>query len=477
MKRLWTALSLSLLVAAAAATVGCGGTREDPTKAKAVAAVSSSTAGGATSGSAGGATGAPVLDVTQVALASNSARLSADTPALVLNFAASGAPIDLNDFTITASGSIDEAADLGGLKLYGDDNKNGVIDQGEQVMANVASPAFVMNDGVRKVVFTNPITIAAGADLQVILAVDAKPATNGIQKIGETLEFQIAAAADVTAASNGTPLTPAGTFPLTAAAQTLFLHDHLLISEIVPLPTNAEYIEIFNPTAQTVDLTNYYLTDQSDSTLTNTYYQLPSGKFDSGNTADFIVRFPMNAQIKPGETITIAIDGADFQATYGTPATYSCRNAAGSSIDMFIPTAGGNWSMGPIAPFASLFDTGESVVLFHWDNDTDLVQDVDYVFYGNAASVGSYNLLWDKTGAAVDGPDNDTTPSQYLPETPVAQQSAAPVATAPNNGIQRVDFSEGTETPNSGNGITGNDETSENFAQTFTTGTPTPGQP
>src|SRR5690606_1792350 len=125
-----------------------------------------------------------------------------------------------------------------------------------------------------------------------------------------------------------------------------------------------------------------------------------------------------------------------------------------------------------IAPYAELFDTGESVVLFHWNNDTDLVQDVDYVFYGDAVSVGSYNLLWDKTGTAVDGPDNDTTPAQYMPETPTAQQSAAPVASAPNNGIQRIDFSEGTETPNSGNGITGNDETSENFAQTFTTGAP-----
>lgn len=477
MKRLTTALSFSLAIALAAASVGCDtGTRVDPKQA-ALAGVSSSTTGGTTSGTTGGGTGAPALAVTEVQPASNGARLSADTPALVINFAASGAPVDLNDFTITASGSVDEAVDLGGLKLYGDDNKNGQIDTGEQVMANVSSPAFIMNDGTRKIVFTNPITIAAGADLQVIVAVDAKPGTGAAGKIGETLAFSIAAAVDVTAASNGTPLTAGGTYPLGATAQTLFIHDHLLISEIVATPSAGEYIEIFNPTAQTVDLRNYYLTDQSDSTLANTYYRMPEGKFDSGNTADFIVRFPANAQIKPGETITVAIDGVGFQTTYGTPATYSCRNAAGSSIDMLTPGAGSAWSVAPIAPFAELFDTGESVVLFHWDTDTDTVQDVDYVFYGNAASVGSFNLQWDKSGISVDGPDSDSTPSTYLNETPVAQQSAAPVAPAPNNGIQRVDFSEGTETPNSGNGITANDETSENWAQTFSNGTPTPGQP
>ena len=99
------------------------------------------------------------------------------------------------------------------------------------------------------------------------------------------------------------------------------------------------------------------------------------------------------------------------------------------------------------------------------------------MFFGSAASVGSYNLQWDKTGVSVDGPDADTTPSQYLPETPVAQQGEAPTAAAPNNAIQRISYLEGTETPNTGNGITGHDETSEDVGATFQTGIPTPGQP
>ena len=142
-----------------------------------------------------------------------------------------------------------------------------------------------------------------------------------------------------------------------------------------------------------------YLTDQTDSTLNNTYYKMSEGNFDSGNTADFIVRFPANAQIASGATITIAIDGSQFQATYGAAADYACRNSAGGSVDMLIPSPAG-WVAGPIAPYAELFDSGESVVIFSWDGQTDLVQDVDYVFYGSAASVGTY----DGATAAIDPP-------------------------------------------------------------------------
>ncbi|MBL4850646.1 MAG: lamin tail domain-containing protein [Planctomycetes bacterium] len=439
--------------------------------------MTSSTTGGTTSGSTGNTnTATPAVDLTQVALTNNSAKMDADVAALVINVASTGtAGVQFAGFTVTASGTVDET-ELGALNVYGDDNKNGVIDQGEPIMATVAGPAFNMNDGMIQVTLANPITIAAGADLQLIVALEGNPTVNGIGKIGETVELSITAAIDLDVTSGGQSLTPNGAFPMTSQPTTLFLNDHLLISELVYTPTAAEYIEIFNPTGQTVDLSNYYLTDQSDSTLNNTYYKLPAGTFDSGNTADFIVRFPPNARIASGETITVAISGVDFQTTYNTAATYSCKDAAGSSIDMLVPV-GTSWAVGGIAPFATLFDSGESVVLFFWDGQTDLVQDVDYVFFGSAASVGSYNLQWDKTGVSVDGPDADTTPSQYLPETPIAQQGEAQTAPAPNNAIQRTSYVEGTETQNAGNGITGHDETSEDVGMTFTTGVPTPGQP
>src|SRR5437870_5090318 len=39
--------------------------------------------------------------------------------------------------------------------------------------------------------------------------------------------------------------------------------DHVLISEISVTPAAAEFIEIYNPTAAAVDLTNYYLSDNA----------------------------------------------------------------------------------------------------------------------------------------------------------------------------------------------------------------------
>ena len=37
--------------------------------------------------------------------------------------------------------------------------------------------------------------------------------------------------------------------------------DHVLLSEIVVTPTEGEYVEIHNPTAGAIDLSDYYLTD------------------------------------------------------------------------------------------------------------------------------------------------------------------------------------------------------------------------
>ncbi len=79
----------------------------------------------------------------------------------------------------------------------------------------------------------------------------------------------------------------------------------------------------------------------------------------------------------------------------------------------------------------------------------------------------------DKTGVQVDGPDADTTPSVYVADTPAAQQ-----VSVSGTIVQRIDFTEGSETPTGGNGVTGNNELSENVNVTFVTATTaTPGTP
>jgi len=69
--------------------------------------------------------------------------------------------------------------------------------------------------------------------------------------------------------------------------------DHLVISEIVLQPKEREFIKIYNPTDAALDLSNYYLTDGTDTVNGKFYYNLPTGSdFYSGSGTDFMVRFP-----------------------------------------------------------------------------------------------------------------------------------------------------------------------------------------
>ena len=64
--------------------------------------------------------------------------------------------------------------------------------------------------------------------------------------------------------------------------------DHLVFSEVVLTPSDGEYVQITNPTADDIDMSDYYLTDATDGSG-NAYYNLPSGSgFWSGSGFDFI---------------------------------------------------------------------------------------------------------------------------------------------------------------------------------------------
>ena len=69
--------------------------------------------------------------------------------------------------------------------------------------------------------------------------------------------------------------------------------DHLIFSEIVLTPSEGEYVEITNPTTNNVDLSDYYLTDATDTGSEKVYHKLSSGvDYWSGSSSDFICRFP-----------------------------------------------------------------------------------------------------------------------------------------------------------------------------------------
>ena len=243
----------------------------------------------------------------------------------------------------------------------------------------------------------------------------------------------------------------------------------LLLSEIVVTPTAGEFIEIHNPTTETIDLDNYYVTDATYASGGVYYYNIVTGSdAGGGGYGDFHARFPTGATIAPGESQTIAIAGSDdFEATYGVAPTYELYedgSTADSIPDMREALPGSINGQGGLA------NSGEIVVLYYWDGESDLVTDIDIAVWGDKAEAV------DKTGVSIDGPDADSTPSTYLDDTPIADQDVvATGAHASGSSFQRVDPTEGTETKSGGNGVNGHDETSENLSVTWTSDAPTPG--
>jgi Lamin Tail Domain len=246
--------------------------------------------------------------------------------------------------------------------------------------------------------------------------------------------------------------------------------DHLLITEIVARPGGAEMIEIHNPTASAVDLTDHALSDS------HRYFTIATGSFSTASGSDFVAFFPPGSQIAPGAYVTVAIANASggevsFEATYGQKPDFELRPAAnGSSGDPdvadMIPAPG----IASIGSSASLTDSGEPVILFRYRSG-DLVYDVDYVYYG---APSASNPPVDKTGVTVGQ-------SAYVDDTPAAAQQPAP-APVDGGSLHRCLASEPGETKAGGNGTACHDETSEPFATTFArssgaAGQRTPGGP
>lgn len=421
------------------------------------------------------------LDVAVVGTTST-ARIASNAVVLALELSATGAdPVRFEGLTLSAKGSIDESTGLGGLRLIGDDNKNGLADAGEPVLADVAGPAFSQDDGSVQVSLTQPVQIAPNAKLRVIVAVDASAmGATAAAKVGKTVELEVSAAADVVATSKGQAITAQGSFPVSSGPVALFLHDHLLLSEVCTLPVAGEYVEIFNPTAAAIDLSTYYLTDYTvQGAPTSPYHLVPTGAgftVPTNGPVDFLVRFPAGATIGAGQVKVIAMDGAAFQGFYANKVPDFCLRNAVTGSALMLNFAAGAWTASSVATSVGLTDQGEPVWLFQWDGQSDLVKDVDYVFWGVS---GPSNTQIDKTGLSVDGPDAGTTPTTYLPDIPAFQQDLnnAPRPVTGMAALQRIEFTELGEAASNGNGITGHNETSEPWKTNFALGVPTPGVP
>lgn len=239
---------------------------------------------------------------------------------------------------------------------------------------------------------------------------------------------------------------------------------HLLITEVTVTPTDGEFVEIFNPSDSSVDLSDYYITDAiyaNDSEPD--YVNVVDGSYTPYDS-DFLARFPTGATIGARSTIVVANNGAGFETTYGTSADFELLDT-GATTDMGDP--GGDW----IGGNPTLSNSGEVAILFHWDGMSDLVADVDIALWGDAAEAV------DKTGVSKDGPDGDSDATAYDDDTAVESQAViSSAAHEYGESYQRSDCAEMGETSVGGNGVDGHDETSEDLSH-WTEGLPTPGVP
>jgi len=220
-----------------------------------------------------------------------------------------------------------------------------------------------------------------------------------------------------------------------------------LISEIVVQPSEAEFVEIYNPAPPAVDLSDYYLADYP------LYYGLTTAG-DPPVDSDFRARFPAETSLGCGDVVVVSLEsGTAFFTVYGTAPDFDFAPGDPTAPDM----------IGELSSVASLTNSDEMVVLFRWDGASDLVADADYLLYGDASDA------MDKTAIEVGE-------SSYQPETAAASQAFVPEP-ALGVSLHRCDFAETTEAKSGGNGIGGHDETSESFTSSFAAGTPSPGAP
>jgi cysteine-rich repeat protein len=231
--------------------------------------------------------------------------------------------------------------------------------------------------------------------------------------------------------------------------------NHLIITEIVVRPGGAEMVEIHNPGASAVDLSDYALSDSDQ------YFTIGAGSFSTASGSDFVALFPPGSQIPPGGYRTVAIanasgPAASFESAYGKKPDFELRpKANGSTGDPVVPDMQPVPGIASIGASASLTDSGEPVILFRYRSGS-VVYDVDYVYYGSPSTA---NPVVDKTGVVVGE-------SAYLNERAAALQQPAP---APGDGgaLHRCVYGEGQEVKTGGNGATCHDETSEAFSTTF----------
>jgi len=223
--------------------------------------------------------------------------------------------------------------------------------------------------------------------------------------------------------------------------------DHLLLIRIVTQPDAAESFSIYNPTDSPIDLTNYYICDDED------YYkmQTASDLAPSNSIKGFTAQFPP-ISIDAYDTLVVILH-ANYTDYYGVSLLPDLVMYVDQNNSM-IETEEGSFGapvQGDGDPVPKLDDEEELLILFFWDgNPSSAIQDVDYFIWGNSQN-------------AIDKSDL----SGYQNDTPFENQFYFEGSAEKDYAYSRIGDEEIGEKETDGNGITGHDETSENFRESW----------
>lgn len=244
----------------------------------------------------------------------------------------------------------------------------------------------------------------------------------------------------------------------------------LLLTEVAILGDTQEFIELYNPTTDAISLKDYYLTDLSN---TNSTTKLPDNQFVNivnGNAKsdvnDFLVKFPDDATIEPGAFKVVVIHKADSSGNPQAldPAIHPDYEIADTSAEIpnMLPAGGTTVNIKSVG----LSNSKEFVLLFTWDGTSPLVKDVDYFRW---SSDGSFVGV-DRTGLTMTVTSSGAS-ATYAADTKPADQQALGTSLSPGQSFCRTDLKEGTQVQTGGNGVNGEDETSENLGMADQPGT------
>ncbi|MCP4293386.1 MAG: lamin tail domain-containing protein [bacterium] len=352
------------------------------------------------------------------------------------------------------------------------ENSPGAPYDGQEVELSISA---LSNSAISTVTFHYSVDGGSMNDLAGTVSDDEYVATVPAQVEGAVLTWY----ATCENADGGVAVYPAaapaytGTWTVTGAPDPGDFPAKLLFSEIATIGTDQEFIEVYNPTTEDVDMGNYYLTDAIYAPGSQYYWRIAEGNpgqstVGGGAYADFHAQFPEDFTIAAGDTIVVSLAGSQpFSGEFGfLPDIEMWEDDAfpdnvpdmrwifGDEVDNSIITRTGENTSTP-----TLTNEAETVIMYHWDGISDGVTDIDIFHWTDPAST-STSFYFNKTGVTIGT-------HSYLPETGTGSSLSFPNQADFGFSYHRTDADEGNQTPTGSNGVLGRDETSEDLHTTF----------